>query len=68
MITGFEIFPEEAAKLHEWWIKHDCRLKNHQGAIGGRMTYCFTPTSLGVVTKCVCACGEEIDVTDYENW
>ena len=41
----------------------------YTGAIGGGITYCFTPTSLGVsvvvkdqVTKL------EIDLTEYEHW
>ena len=38
------------------------------GAIGGRMTYSFTPTTLGTVTKVKCSCGEERDLTDYDGW
>ena len=36
--------------------------------IGGRWTYCFTPTSVG--TSCIlkCSCGFEKDVTDYKSW
>lgn len=40
----------------------------YYGAIGGALTYSFTPTTLGVVIKVKCACGKEIDVTDYEGW
>lgn len=39
-----------------------------QGAIGGAITYCFTPTNLGLVIKISCACGDECDVTEYKNW
>lgn len=38
------------------------------GAIGGELIYSFTPTSIGVVVKVRHASGEELDVTDYENW
>jgi hypothetical protein len=39
------------------------------GAIGGSTTFLFTPTSLGVVVKVRDSfTGEEIDVTDYEDW
>ena len=61
-------------KLLNWLEQHDCKLlKNPDGsfkigAIGGRFTYSFTPTSLGVVIKVKCACEQEIDVTFYEDW
>ena len=39
------------------------------GAIGGNLTYAFTPTSLGVVTKVTDSLtGETIDLSDYEDW
>lgn len=38
-------------------------------AIGGRLSYHVTPTSLGVVLKAVCgACHAEVDLTDYDLW
>lgn len=43
--------------------------KPYYGATGGVLTYCFTPTSLGLVT--VVKHGytkEEIDLTDYDSW
>ena len=60
----FEIAKNELEKLSEW--KHDCKI--YTGAISGRITYCFTNTSLGQIIKVKCACGEEIDLTDYNDW
>lgn len=38
-----------------------------QGAIGGGLTYCFTPTSIGVIE--VVQYGEhKLDVTQYDLW
>ncbi len=37
------------------------------GAIGGEVTYRFTPTSIGTAVH-VEACGHELDLTDYESW
>lgn len=37
------------------------------GAIGGELTYMFTPTGLGVIEKVRCTCESEIDASDY-NW
>ena len=48
------------------WDK--CKDKYH-GAIGGHLTYCFTPTGLGIIVKVQCGhCKEEIDVSDYDHW
>ena len=46
----------------EFWTNPDIRI-----AAGGLITYCFTPTNLGVVTEIQCACGEKGNVTDLEN-
>ena len=66
----FGIDGEEAKKLDKWQNEHDksCPYKKKQGAIGGRTTYSFSPTTLGVVIKVSCACGKEIDLTDYSSW
>jgi len=41
----------------------------YTGAIGGGLTYSFTMTSLGMVTKVHYALTDEtLDVSDYENW
>ena len=60
---GFGITKEENEIITEWIKKHN--LKEHgsetvyYGAIGGGMTYIFTPTSIGTVCKIKCSCGEE---------
>jgi len=65
----FHIVDEELQKLTEWAEKHnkECPVKN-SGTIGGRITYTFTPTSLGMIVKVKCACGENTDLTNYEDW
>ncbi len=58
--------------FEDWLLEHDktCpfKLRLNQGAIGGRFTYKYTPTSLGIVAKIECGCGSEVDVTDYSEW
>ncbi len=50
------------------FLDHNCSVsKDKGGAIGGSLTYCFTPTTLGVVAEVKCACGKKIDLTDY-SW
>ena len=55
--------------------KHDttCPLFNNAtpagqnySAIGGRLTYQFTYTNMGRITKVLCACGADIDLTEYD--
>ena len=69
----FEIDREQMIKLGEWIEIHNnssCPFSDPMttGAIGGRMTYSFTNTSLGQLCKAKCACGQEVDLTNYENW
>jgi translation initiation factor 1 (eIF-1/SUI1) len=60
---------EELVKATNWIENHECHFRGKfQGAIGGLTTYHFTNTSLGTVFKLSCACGAQVDVTDYEDW
>ena len=43
------------------------RVYPYFGAIGGALTYSFTPNSIGMVFT-VHACGHELDLTDYDSW
>lgn len=64
------IFDTENNKKYEEWRKiHKCQFINPNSvcAIGGRLTFSFTPTSLGCISKVKCVCGEEIDTTNY-SW
>jgi hypothetical protein len=41
----------------------------YSGAIGGGITYCLTPTSIGTVLKVKYAGTDaELDLSDYEDW
>ena len=41
----------------------------YTGAVGGEITFCFTPNSIGeVVVATNLVTGEEIDLTDFESW
>ena len=68
----FSLSETEKRRLQAWLDGHDtkCKLaaRSSQGAIGGRLTYEFTPTGIGTIASISFACGEEIDVTDYDNW
>jgi len=73
----FNISTNDVMKYSDWLVEHNKKCVYHDdgtkpynpvGAIGGRITYSFTQTSLGVITKVICACGEEIDLADYKSW
>ena len=64
----FTLDVDERKRVQEWDEAHDCDLKEYSGAIGGRLSYTFTPTGLGMIIKVMCGCGEEIVVTDFEQW
>lgn len=71
MPRQFQLSDDQIDKLNIEFVDHDkaCRYAgNRGGAIGGRFTYEFTPTTLGVVVRFSCVCGKKIDLTDYENF
>jgi len=62
----FNLTKEQMEKLNKWLESNPPVAR---GAIGGSITYSFTPTSLGVVVKVKNdLSGAEIDLTEYENW
>lgn len=67
----FELDKEQMEKFKKWLKRHDknCIYKNSkkQVAIGGRLTYHFTPTGLGVISQVHCVCGKKVDLTP-DNW
>lgn len=63
----------EAAR--EWMKKHDAerhipagKTFRYASAISGAYTWCVTGTSIGQVITVECACGEKLDVSDYDNF
>ena len=73
----FTISDKQNTDIREWRNTHECTLRTSEhgvkdeiyvGAIGGAITYMFTPTGLGICVEAQCACGEKINVTDYDEW
>ena len=65
----FTVEDDQFKKYVEWKREHDkiCP-QTKVGAIGGKETYLFTQTSLGLITVIKCACEEELDLTNYDEW
>lgn len=75
-MNGFPITEEENEKIKQWQDQH--LIKVHgldtlekrvetEGAIGGRWTYKFIPTSIGTIGTVRCgACGEEFTFQEMD--
>ena len=72
---GFPIFESEWDAIEKWKDKHDIEVHGLNtldkklkagGAIGGRYSYHFVPTSIGTVGTVKCKCGAEF--TFQEPW
>jgi hypothetical protein len=75
--TKFSFSDNDNEKINIWDKHHKNTCKyfddgseicNPVGAIGGRLTYSFTPTGLGLITSVECACGEKLNLTDFDMW
>ncbi len=69
----FELYGKELEMFNDWDRKHKkvCKLvsdPNFTPAIGGRLTFSFTPTGLGSGVSVKCVCGAEKDCTDIDSW
>ena len=64
----FYLTDTERDMADEWIMSHDCPVKGNDGAIGGRITYEFTPTGLGIISRIKCSCKKSLDLTDFESW
>ncbi len=75
----FNLNKEQLKKLDRWnkdqenIVRQTQKLKPNEdpyyGAIGGQLTYSFTPTSLGVIEKIHhCVTKNELDLTEYDLW
>lgn len=63
-LNGFPITDEEMKAIEEWQKKHEAEAHNgssYAGAIGGRYSFIFTPTSIGTVGTIRCSCGADFN-------
>ena len=66
---AFVITPEEQAMINEWKENHVKEKHNgdhYAGAIGGRYSYSFVPTSIGDIGEIICDCGEKFCFRELE--
>jgi len=63
----FEIPKSKEQEINNWISNHKCKCKNKSTAIGGRYSFIFTPTGIGIFSKVKCVCGKELIMHD-ENF
>lgn len=73
MYRGFPISAEEGKRIKEWQDKHDAEVHGLKtlkervragGCIGGRYSYEFVSTSIGVIGIVKCNCGAKFTFQD----
>lgn len=70
MLT-FSISDKQEIALQDWRKNHDCSIRKSDGTriastFGEAETFRFVPTSVGtVITTVQCACGAEVDLTEW---
>jgi len=66
----FNISDEDMKKIKEWNKKQNKKTgTDYYGAIGGQLTYSFTPTGLGCIVEVIHGVTKEkLDLTDVEIW
>lgn len=65
----FAISPQELDAIEAWKNRHVKEKHNgnaYAGAIGGRYSYKFCPTSIGDVGEVICSCGEKFCFRDLD--
>lgn len=68
MIDVFKLSEKEKERAIEFEKAHRHPSVN-KGAIGGHISYTFTPTSLGNGVEIKCSiCGHKQNITDYDIW
>lgn len=58
LYRGFPISEEEEREIKLWKERHELIHRGGHGAVGGKYTYTFVPTSIGTVGEIKCTCGE----------
>ena len=73
---NFKLTIEQYEKLSVWVAEQDAitakkqnRTEPNHGCCGGALTYCFTPTTIGLITEVTHALnGTKIDLTNYSDF
>ena len=59
---------KELETSSKWIQDHKNRCTSKDAAMGGKYSYCFTPTGVGEIFTVKCVCGEEVNATNFDSW
>lgn len=60
---------KKETELAEKFMQEHHHQNINKGAIGGHVSYTFTPTSIGDAVSIKCSiCNTEENITDYDSW
>lgn len=64
----FTITDEQEAQFAAWKIEHQKTCDRRPGTIGDLFQIHFLPTGIGDFVSAHCACGEKLDLNDYDSF
>ena len=64
----FKLDKNQVKKYEAWRKKIEKKNPQYYGCNGGGYSFIFIPTSIGDIVKVRRDEGEELDLTDFENW
>lgn len=65
----FSLDTKQIEQMSAWVMDLPLPADTYTGASGGRFTFSFTPTNLGLVTTVTDELtGTKLDLTDYDMW
>ncbi len=70
----FELTEVQVQQAKDFVAHHSCTIPVDRhgypeiGAIGGTITYGFSPTGLGTIQTIECVCGAKLNLTNFELW
>lgn len=65
-VLTFTITEDEVARVKDQIDEHLKTCKPRPDVTGAWFSYMFLPTGIGVISKVVCPCGAQFDMTDYD--
>lgn len=68
-MKGFHLSEVESRNVSDFIARQEAKMSTPSTPIGGRWTYSFTPTSIGMIIEVTdCLTKETEDVSDYESF
>lgn len=67
LTESYTLTPQQEVQTLIWMEQNKYHIKKPPVS-GGSFTYSFTPTYMGMITKVIHSSGNELDLTNYNDW